>query len=203
MIGAIVLAAGRSVRMGTQKLLLPIADRPLITRVVDELLRSPVDEIVVIIGADGAQIEEALSGRRVRLTTNLNSEGDMLSSVRCGLRALPPSCEAVLVTPGDQPGLTAGLVAKLVTAFRASGRGIAVPVHGGRRGHPLLFGAAYREEALRGFEGVGLRGLLAAHPGDITEVAVEVAAELDDVDTPADYRRLLGSSAAPASKPSE
>ena len=190
MICAIVLAAGRSVRMGTQKLLLPLAGKPLIARVVDEVLRSPVDEILVVTGVDGARISQALAGRRVRFVANPAPEGDMLSSVRCGLRVLPGPCRAVLVALGDQPWLTAELVAKLVEEFREDGRSIVVPIHGKRRGHPLLFSARFCEEVLYSFDGVGLRGVLEAHPVEISEVAVEAAHELDDVDTPADYHRL-------------
>lgn len=196
MICAVVLAAGRSLRMGTQKLLLPVAGDPLIARVVDELLRSPVDETFVVTGADGARIIETLAGRRVRFVANPELDGDMLNSVRCGLRALPESCHAVLVALGDQPRLTAGLVVKLVEAFHQSGRGIVVPVHGKRRGHPLLFSARFRDEILQRFDGVGLRGLLEAHPQEIAEIPVEAQRELDDVDTPDDFRCLTEESSA-------
>ncbi len=135
MIAAIVLAAGRSRRMGAQKLLLPLGGVPMIARVVDAVLAGTVDDVVVVIGPGGERIAAALAGRPVRFIANPNPDGEMLGSVRCGLRALPPKCEAALVVLGDQPGLTAGLIATLVGAFRSSGRGIVVPTHCGRRGH--------------------------------------------------------------------
>ena len=138
MIYAMVLAAGRSRRMGAQKLLLPLGDRPVIARIVDEVLSSPVDRVFVIVGPDGNGIAEALAGQCVDFVTNPDAEGEMLSSVRCGLRAMPEDCTAVLVVLGDQPGITADVVAMLVQAFQTSGRGIVVPIYGGRRGHPLL-----------------------------------------------------------------
>jgi len=82
----------------------------------------------------------------------------MLYSVRCGLTAVPEQSEAVLVALGDQPGITAGVVAELIASFHATGRAIVVPTYKGRRGHPLLFATHYRSEILTRYEGRGLRG---------------------------------------------
>jgi molybdenum cofactor cytidylyltransferase len=193
MIAAIVLAAGRSVRMGTQKLLLPIGGRPVIARVVDELRASPVDRILVVVGAAAERIQQALTTRAVTIVRNPEAQGDMLSSIRCGLQALPESCEGMLVVLGDQPGLTRGLVAELIRALRNGGRRVVVPVCAGERGHPLLFAGSLRNEVLTNYDGVGLCGLLAAHPADVLEVNVAVASELADMDTPEDYERLRAS----------
>jgi molybdenum cofactor cytidylyltransferase len=190
MIAAIVLAAGRSVRMGTQKLLLPIGDRPVITRIVDELLASPVDQIIVVVGAEAERIREALGNRAVTVVRNPEATGDMLSSVRCGLRAVPESGEAILVALGDQPGLTRGLVAELLRAFRSTGRRIVVPVCAGRRGHPLLFAVSLKDEVLVKYDGVGLQGLLETHAAEVLECPVVSPAMLEDMDSPEDYERL-------------
>ncbi|MBM4038086.1 MAG: nucleotidyltransferase family protein [Planctomycetes bacterium] len=192
MVAAILLAAGRSRRMGVQKLLLPVAGMPMIARVADAVLAGPVDLAVVVVGADGRCVAEALAGRAVQFVTNPDAEGDMLSSVRCGLRALPEECEAALVVLGDQPGVTAEVVAAVVEAFRSGGRGIVVPTHRGRRGHPLLFSMRYRGEVLSRFNGTGLRGLLQAHLEDVLEVEVATPGILDDVDRPEDYARAAG-----------
>ena len=89
MICAIVLAAGRSQRMGTQKLVLPFAGSTVVARVVDAFLGASVDTVVVVIRANDAQVRAALAGHRVIFVENPDLAGDMLSSVRCGLRALP------------------------------------------------------------------------------------------------------------------
>ena len=191
MICSIVLAAGRSRRMGAQKLLLPLGDRPVIARIVDEVLCSPVDRVFVIVGPDGGQIAEALAGRRVEFITNTDPEAEMLSSVRCGLRAMPEDCTAVLVVLGDQPGVTADVVAALVQAYKTSGRGIAMPTHNGRRGHPLLFAMRYRDEILNHYKDVGLRGLLHAHPEDVCEIEFPTPNVIDDMDLPEDYEREI------------
>ena len=116
----------------------------------------------------------------------------MLGSVRCGLRALPENCSAVLVVLGDQPGITADVCSALVRSFRTGHRGIVVPSCAGKRGHPLLFAARYRDEILNGYDDIGLRGLLQAHPEDIGEVEINSPAILEDVDVPEDFRRVVG-----------
>jgi len=186
-----ILAAGQSRRMGAQKLLLPLGDRPVIARIVDEALRSPVDRVYVIVGPDGSHIADVLAGRRIEFVTNPDAEGDMLSSVRCGLRAMPEDCNAVLVVLGDQPGVTADVIAMLVQAFQTSGRGIVVPIHSGRRGHPLLLAMHYRGEILNRYQDVGLRGLLYAHPEDVFEVEVATPNVIEDMNLPEDYERAL------------
>ncbi|MCR4414804.1 MAG: nucleotidyltransferase family protein [Thermoguttaceae bacterium] len=191
MIGAIVLAAGQSRRMGTQKLLLPLGGQPVIVRVVDEVLRSSVRPVLVVVGDEGQKIVAALSGRRVTPIENADPHGDMLGSVRCGLAALPEACEAALVVLGDQPGVAADVIERLCEAFRAQARGIVVPACRGRRGHPLLVASRYRQEVLTHYEGIGLRGLLAAHPDDVFEVEVDSPKAFDDLDTPEDYQRIL------------
>jgi molybdenum cofactor cytidylyltransferase len=77
----------------------------------------------------------------------------------------------------------------MLTAFRAGGAGILVPVHQGRRGHPVVLAARHRDELLRAHDGIGLRGLLRAHPADVVEWVTDDAAVLEDLDTPADYAR--------------
>jgi molybdenum cofactor cytidylyltransferase len=193
MIPAIVLAAGRSQRMGEQKLVLPFQGQPLVTRVVDALLSGPVDPVYVVVGSSGKLVIDALAGRPVHLVTNPSPECEMLDSVRCGVRALPVEAVAVVVALGDQPGLTASLVTRLVEAFRNGDRGIAVPTCDGRRGHPLVIAMRYRDELLTRHAGRGLRGLIAAHPQDVLELPVAAADILEDIDLPEDYQRAIAS----------
>ena len=191
MICAIILAAGRSRRMGVQKLLLPFAGKTVIGHIVDEVLRSPVEQAIVVVGQEGGRIAEALAGRSVALVTNADPEGEMLSSVRCGLAALPPECEAVLVALGDQPGIAAETIRRMIEAYQTAGRGIVVPVHGGKGGHPILFSMRYRDEVLTRYDDVGLRGLRQAHPEDVLELPAADPSVLSDMDLPEDYRREL------------
>ena len=190
-IGAIVLAAGQSRRMGTQKLLLPYAGVTVIRHIVEQVAGSCVDHMVVVAGRDAVAITAALDGLPITLVINELPDGDMLSSVRCGLRALPRECEAALIVLGDQPSITAKLINQITDTSVASRRGIVVPAYEGRRGHPLLFSVKYRAEVLTGYDGIGLKGLPDAHPDDVHEVAVADDGVVIDIDVPDDYQAAL------------
>ena len=187
MICAVVLAAGRSTRMGAQKLLLPLGGKPIIRRIVDELLAASLGDISIVVGAGGPPIRNALDRCAVRFVTNHDPQSDMLGSIRCGLRVLPESCTGVMVVLGDQPGITREMIGKLISTFESQGKDIVAPEHGGRRGHPVIFAAQYREELLSTHDDAGLRGLLASHPDDVERVAVSEDNLLADMDTPEDY----------------
>jgi len=189
MICAIVLAAGESRRMGVQKLLLPFGGTTVVGHIVSELNRSVVDTVIVVVGHDGDRVAEELSGRSVSIATNPNYKAGMLSSVRCGLDALPKQCDAVMVALGDQPAISAGLVDEMVQSFGSTDKGILVPLYRGKRGHPILFSVGYRDEVLERYDDVGLRGLLRTHPDDVYELDVPTSAVLSDMDYPEDYQR--------------
>ncbi len=191
MICAIVLAAGRSSRMGVQKLLLPFGGKTVISHIVDQLLGSTVDKVFVVTGHEPPRISGELSGRRVSIVNNADYDSGMLSSVRCGLRALPKRCKAVLVAIGDQPSISTELVNLMIRSFAAGQKKILVPCYEGKRGHPILFSALYREEILTRYDDVGLRGLLHAHPDDVLELTVSTSSVLSDMDYPDDYKREL------------
>jgi CTP:molybdopterin cytidylyltransferase MocA len=148
-----------------------------------------------VVGADAVAIARALAGQRVGFVTNPEPDGDMLGSVRCGLRNLPAGCRAVLLVLGDQPVISAALVTRLLSVYGTCGRGIVVPACGGRPGHPLLFSTRYCAEILAGYETTGLRGLLEIHRDDVFALEVSDPAVLTDLDTPADYCRALRATA--------
>ncbi len=186
----ILLAAGLSRRMGTQKLLLPFGGATVVEHIVDQLLASRMESVHVVMGSDADRLAGRLGARPVALVRHPEPAAAMLSSVRCGLRALPP-CEGVLVALGDQPSITSELIDDLVAAFDASGGGSVMPSDVGGSGHPIVFSMDYRDEVLTRFDEVGLRGLPHAHPDDVLEVEVATSAVLADVDYPDDYRREL------------
>ncbi len=191
MICAIVMAAGCTRRMGTQKLLLPFGGKTVIAHIVDAVLAGSVSEVLVVLREGDDAVSTALAGRKWTAVVNPNPDGDMLSSVRCGLKSLPPECTAVLAVLGDQPAVTTRLIDEMAGVFASCGRGIIVPVHAGRRGHPLLFSSRYCDEILTGYDAVGLRGLLQAHPDDVFELEVLTSSVLSDMDQPEDYLREL------------
>ena len=189
MIAAVVLAAGRSRRMGTQKLLLPWGASSIIGHIVDQLLSTSLSHVRVVVGRDADRVTAALEDRPVTWVTNPQPEGDMLSSVCCALRVLPEECHAALVVLGDQPRITAALVEEMLQAYGTGAQEILVPFCRGRRGHPMLFARRYFEEVMTQYEGVGLRGLLQAHGPQVCEWPVSIPAVLMDMDTPKDYQR--------------
>jgi len=189
MIYAIVLAAGGSSRMGAQKLLLPFGGKKVITHIVDELLASRIDQVIVVVGSDSDLIEGELSQRSVGIVANPDYSRGMLSSVRCGMEILPSECSAVMVVLGDQPSISRKLIDEMILTFGKTGKGILVPCYHGKHGHPLLFMVKYREEIMTSFDETGLRELLTAHPEELFEMDVSDSSVLSDIDSPEDYRR--------------
>jgi molybdenum cofactor cytidylyltransferase len=191
MIDAIVLAAGRSRRMGTQKLLLPYAGRTVIRHIVEQVAAASPRRLLVVVAYDRAAIERTLTGIPATIVANPDPEGDMLSSVRTGLLALPDDGQGILVVLGDQPSMRMAVIAELKKAFESGSRAIVVPAYEGRRGHPILFSAGYRLELMTQYDDTGLRGLLQAHPDDVHEVEILDTSILADMDVPEDYEREL------------
>jgi molybdenum cofactor cytidylyltransferase len=192
MIWAFVLAAGESLRMGTQKLLLPFGETTVIETIVRTALDSSVDETMVVLGADREKVRNVLQSYPLTFAVNENYRSGMLSSVQAGFEALPGGAEAAVVMLGDQPGIAPEVVDGLVRGYRESGRGIVVPVHGGRRGHPVLIEAGYRSEILGLDPAIGLKQLVRAHAEDVLEVPAESASVLKDMDRPWDYVAQTG-----------
>ncbi len=191
MICAIVLAAGCSSRMGTQKLLLPFGGKTVITHIVEQLLASSIDEVYVVVGYQRKRIEQELFAQSVSIVNNTNYKTGMLSSVRCGLSAVPKNCQTVLVALGDQPSITTKLIDQMLQSYKTAKKQILVPLYNDKRGHPIIFSAAYRNEILTQYDNVGLRGLLHAHREDIFELTVSASGVISDMDYPEDYQREL------------
>lgn len=192
MMCAVVLGAGASTRMGVQKLLLPWAGRTVIEHIVDQLLASVIDHVLVVTGHDHQRLDRILAHSPVALLYNDQHAEGMLSSVRCGLKALPEACTGVLVALGDQPALKVSTVNLLLERYRQHPK-IIVPVYQGQRGHPLVFSPAYVQEILTQYDDTGLRALLKTYEEDILEVAIDSPDILWDLDTPEDYQRQIKS----------
>ncbi len=192
MICAVVLAAGLSRRMGAQKLLLPFGEKKVITHIVDQLLASSIDEVLVVVGHQARRISTELSGRAVSIVKNPNYKSGMLSSVRCGLRNLPEDWRAVMVVLGDQPSVTTELIDQMLQSFATMEKNILVPLYEDKRGHPLLFSRQYNDEIMTHYDNIGLRGLLHSHPEQVFELTVLTNLVLNDMDYPEDYQRELG-----------
>ncbi len=189
MIWAIVLAAGESRRMGTQKLLLPFGDTTVVGAVVRTARTSRADRTLVVLGADREAIRRELEHvGKIDFIVNENYPLGMLSSIRAGFKALPGNASAAVVVLGDQPFLLSRVIDEVVAAYEAGRKGIVIPTFQGRRGHPVLVDLKYRDEVLAIDPADGLRRLMLAHPDDILEVDVGDGNILRDLDTPEDYQ---------------
>lgn len=193
MITAVVLAAGKSERMGRPKMLLPFGRRTLIETVLAGVRKSRVDDAVVVLGAHREAVESIVARAGFRAVFNEDFEAGMLSSVLRGLREIPAAALAFLIVLGDQPFPPSTVIDRLIAARERTGKGIVLPVHGGRRGHPVLIDMRYRDEVTSLDPSVGLRQLLRGHPDDVLEVPVRTPAVLADIDHPGDYRKALAS----------
>ncbi|MGD8626447.1 MAG: nucleotidyltransferase family protein, partial [Anaerolineae bacterium] len=138
-VAAVVLAAGRAARMGQLKQLLPVAGEPMVRRVVGAVCAAGLAQVVVVVGAQAGAVTGALADLAVDVAYNERWREGMSSSLRAGLEALRPEVEAALIVLADQPGLTPGLLHKLVDHYRATQAPIVAPFYGGRRGNPVLF----------------------------------------------------------------
>jgi molybdenum cofactor cytidylyltransferase len=190
MICAIVLAAGRSRRMGTQKLLLPFAGKTVIAHIVDQLLATKVARVFVVVGADAEAVAGALGGRQITLARNPDPDAEMLSSIRCAFAVLPDTCTAAVIALGDQPSMSPAIVDQLIEHFLTGSHGIIVPFHDGHRGHPMIVSVRYRDEIINKHDESGLRGLLDSHADDVLRIPFD-GSVLEDMDFPEDYRRAL------------
>jgi molybdenum cofactor cytidylyltransferase len=185
-VAAIVLAAGRSTRMGgPNKLLAEIGGRPLVRIVTEQALASRAGPVIVVTGHERAKVEAALAGLKVRLTHNPDYAAGLSTSLKAGLSALPASADGAIVCLGDMPQVTAGLIDRLVDAFDPErGALVVVPTIEGKRGNPVVWSRRFFPD-LMALEGdVGARHLIATYADVVAEVPVEDSAALTDVDTP-------------------
>ncbi len=189
MIAGIVLAAGLSQRMGSPKLLLPWHGRTVVESVVAVLREGGVDRILVVVGGDREAVERALGNEAVEFILNPRfTEGEMLLSIQAGLAAMGDEAQAALLTPGDLPSIRSATIRALLGAAEGAPDRICVPVHGGRRGHPVLIPRGYWSDLQALGEGQSLRGFLRAREGELLRVEVQDPGIHADIDTPADYQ---------------
>ena len=155
--------------------------------VIDSAAGSKANRILVVLGSDREKIEKQIGSAPVRTVYNSRYKEGMLSSVQCGLEAVPAEAEAVVILLGDQPSVARGTINKVIDVFHKSKKGIVLPVFEKRRGHPVLIDMKYREEVSGLDPNIGLRQLIRNHPEDIEEVTVDSPTIHQDIDTRGDY----------------
>jgi molybdenum cofactor cytidylyltransferase len=185
-VGAVVLAAGRSTRMGARnKLLQPIAGVPVVRHTVAAVLASQARPVVVVTGHQQAEVAAALAGLDVVLVHNPDFASGMASSLAKGVAELDGEADGALVVLADMPRVTAGHLDALMTSFAgAPEQSICVPTHGGEPGNPVLWGAAHFAELMALSGDRGGKSLLTKHATDVVNVELATDAIFIDVDTP-------------------
>ena len=191
-IAAILLAAGRSTRMGgPNKLLAEIGGRPLVRITAEQALASRARPVIVVTGHQRDKVEAALKGLDVRTVHNPNFAEGLSTSVKTGLAAVPETADGAIVCLADMPQVTAPLIDKLVGAFDPErGALVVIPTIDGKRGNPVVWARRFFPE-LMGLDGdVGARHLIGRYPEAVAEVALTDTAALVDVDTPEAFDRV-------------
>ncbi len=185
-----MLAAGSGSRFGGGKLLAPFGGRPLIAATLSGLRGAPVDEIIVVVGAEGERLRSITAAYETRIIENPDWAEGMSTSVRAGLRACTYDARAAVVCLADQPLVGAVAVERLVEAFE-QGATVAVATYGGEMRNPVLFARGVWPLLLREMSGDrGARVFLKHHREIVTEVSCDDVADPADVDTVEDLRRL-------------
>jgi molybdenum cofactor cytidylyltransferase len=185
-VAALVLAGGQSRRMGgPNKLLAGVAGKPMVRHVVEAALASRADPVVVVLGHQQHEVRQALRGLKVRFAHNPDFALGLSTSLKAGLAALPPESAGAVVCLGDMPGVSAGLIDRLIGAFDpVEGRAIVVPTRHGKRGNPVLWSRAFFAEMQAVSGDVGARHLIGEHAGSVVEIEADSDGPLLDIDTP-------------------
>ena len=191
MIGAVILAAGQSRRMGRNKMLLPVAASTVLETIVTEVAAcAQVVDRVVVTGHQADRITALLGPYPVRCVFNpAYAQADMLVSIQVGLRSLLPEVTAALIVLGDQPRIQRTTVQQVIIAQQAEA--IIIPSYQLKRGHPILIDRALWPEVLALPETATLRDFIRAHEEQIRYVVVETDSVLKDLDTPEDYAEMI------------
>ena len=185
-IGAILLGAGQSRRMGAiNKLLAEIDGAPMIARALDATLASSVAPVVVVTGHEADRVRAALADRDVTFAHNPDYAEGLSTSLAAGLASLPNDCDGVVICLGDMPRIKSGHIDRLVAAFDpVEGRAICVPTWRGKRGNPVLFARRFLTEMVDVRGDVGARHLIGEYEDLVAEVAMEDDGVMIDVDSP-------------------
>lgn len=194
-IPAIVLAAGRSSRMGRAKATLPAGDgHTFLTRIVQTFLDAGVDDVIVVVGHDADLIADsvAASGLPARVVVNRDYDRGQLSSLLAGLASVDrPGVRAVLVTLVDVPLVSAATVRAVVERYRATRAPIVRPTSGDRHGHPLLIDRSLFAALRAADPESGAKPIVRAHATAAGDIAIDDEGAFTDVDTEEDYRKTI------------
>lgn len=191
-ISGILLAAGESKRMGKPKLILNLGKSNIINATIDNLLKSEIYELIIVLGHEAQKIESSLStqDKRIKFVTNKNYREGMSTSIKCGVLTTSKESEAFLIALGDQPLISPKVINRLIEKYQSSKVGIVTVMHKSFRGHPVLISKKYVKELLSLNGDIGARDLLKQHLDDTASIKIESSEEFFDIDRTQDYEEL-------------
>lgn len=189
-IGCILLAAGKSSRMGQAKMVLPWGRSTVISTILNAYFQAKVDEIVVVTGGYKELVEKEISQLPVKIAFNRDFEnGEMADSVKTGLQQLSSDCSAVFIALGDQPKITVQDLLGMMELNLTHPDALIIPSYAMRRGHPWLVPYSMFKELSELHPPKTLRDFINSHEKEILYYLVKESDILTDLDTPEDYRR--------------
>jgi molybdenum cofactor cytidylyltransferase len=191
-IGAVVLAAGSSSRMGEPKQLLPLADGTVLGLTLENLVAANLDEIVLVLGSSAETIEQILAESLINLKIFVNSEYEqgMATSLRAGVAVLGENTDAALIVLADQPFIQAETFGRIMDQYRRTNAQIVIPMFQGSRGNPVLLDRSVFHEVMALQGDIGCRAIFEKHLDGTINVEVNDIGILLDIDNKEDYERL-------------
>jgi molybdenum cofactor cytidylyltransferase len=192
-VGAVILAAGASTRMGEAKQLLRLGESNVLEQTVKNIREAGVDEIVLVLGASEETIRQQLPASAVenlKIVVNQDYGQGMASSLRAGLSAVGARLNAALIVLADQPFIRSETIDRIVDQYRRSEAQIVIPTYKGFRGNPVLLDRSVFQEVMALDGDIGCRAIFGNHLEGIVKLEVEDVGILLDIDTKDDYERL-------------
>lgn len=191
-VAGIILAAGEASRLGKSKQLLPLADQPVISYVIDSARQTHLSPLVVVLGAYADEIEARLPEllQRAMIVRNDRYAEGQSTSLQAGIRVLPDDVDGALILLADQPEIEAPVIDEVMQAFEGSTALIVQAEYPEGPGHPVLLARELFPELLAISGDTGARGVMRSHAGELLRVPVPAYSRPEDIDTEDDYQRL-------------
>ena len=194
MIPGVVLAAGKSTRMGRPKATLPLGRDTFLTHIIQTFQEAAVEDVVVVVGHGRDSVVESVIARGLapRFVVNEGYESGQLSSIVAAIRAIDrPGVTAMLLTLVDVPLASSGTMRAVVERYRSTQAPVVRPVNGDRHGHPVLIDRSLFDVLRAASPSVGAKSVVRAHASPLGDVRVDDEGCFMDIDTPEDYTRVL------------